>query len=78
MLKLFALTLALLAGAAQADDTLHRDLPLAYLEQTQGDARNEPLVIFLHGFGSERYWGDQVLALREQLSALNEEPLKLF
>lgn len=29
-------------------------------------------------FGSERYWGDQVLALREQLSALNEEPLKLF
>lgn len=52
MLKLFALTLALLAGAAQADDTLHRDLPLAYLEQTQSDARNEPLVIFLHGFGS--------------------------
>ncbi len=29
-------------------------------------------------FGSERYWGDQVLALREQLAALNEEPLKLF
>jgi len=29
-------------------------------------------------FGTERYWGDQVLALREQLSALNEEPLKLF
>ncbi len=52
MLKLFALTLALLVGAAHADDTLHSDLPLAYLEQTQGDARNEPLVIFLHGFGS--------------------------
>lgn len=29
-------------------------------------------------FGSERYWGDQVLILREQLSALGEEPLKLF
>jgi Ser/Thr protein kinase RdoA (MazF antagonist) len=29
-------------------------------------------------FGSERYWGDQVLALREQLAALDEEPLKLF
>jgi len=29
-------------------------------------------------FGSERYWGDQVLALREQISALNEEPLRLF
>lgn len=29
-------------------------------------------------FGSERYWGDQVLILREQLSALNEAPLALF
>lgn len=52
MLKLFALALALVAGAAQADTRLHTDLPLSYLEQTQGDARNQPLVIFLHGFGS--------------------------
>ena len=52
MLKLFALMLTLVAGAAQADATLHTDLPLSYLEQTQGDARNQPLVIFLHGFGS--------------------------
>ena len=29
-------------------------------------------------FANERYWGDQILALREQLAALNEEPLKLF
>lgn len=29
-------------------------------------------------FGSERYWGDQILTLREQLAALDEEPLKLF
>ncbi|GAB6388447.1 serine/threonine protein kinase [Stutzerimonas marianensis] len=29
-------------------------------------------------FGSERYWGDQVLILREQMAALQEEPLKLF
>lgn len=29
-------------------------------------------------FGTERYWGDQVLILREQMSALQEEPLKLF
>lgn len=29
-------------------------------------------------FGSERYWGDQVLTLREQLAALDEEPLRLF
>ncbi|WP_419794962.1 phospholipase [Pseudomonas palleroniana] len=52
MFKLFALTLALLVGTAQADATLHTDLPLSYLEQTQGEARNQPLVIFLHGFGS--------------------------
>ena len=29
-------------------------------------------------FGSERYWGDQILVLREQLAALDEEPLRLF
>lgn len=29
-------------------------------------------------FGQERYWGDQVLALREQTAALQEEPLKLY
>jgi hypothetical protein len=28
----------------------------------------------LPAVGSERYWGDQILILREQLSALNEEP----
>ncbi len=52
MLKLFALALTLMASAAHADATLHPDLPLSYLEQTQSDARNQPLVIFLHGFGS--------------------------
>jgi len=29
-------------------------------------------------FGQPRYWGDQILALREQISALDEAPLKLF
>lgn len=29
-------------------------------------------------FAHERYWGDQILALREQLSALQEAPLTLF
>lgn len=52
MFKLFAVALTLMAGAVHADDTLHTDLPLSYLEQTQGEARNQPLVIFLHGFGS--------------------------
>lgn len=29
-------------------------------------------------FGSEHYWSQQVLILREQLAALDEEPLRLF
>ena len=29
-------------------------------------------------FGQPRYWGDQILALREQCAALDEAPLKLF
>ncbi len=29
-------------------------------------------------FANERYWGDQILSLREQLAALDEEPLRLF
>lgn len=29
-------------------------------------------------FAGERYWGDQILSLREQLAALDEEPLRLF
>jgi Ser/Thr protein kinase RdoA (MazF antagonist) len=29
-------------------------------------------------FANERYWGDQILMLREQLAALDEEPLRLF
>lgn len=53
MLKLFAVALTLVASVAHADTELHTDLPLTYLEQTQGDVRNEPLVIFLHGFGSD-------------------------
>ncbi|TFY88771.1 phospholipase [Pseudomonas kairouanensis] len=53
MLKLLAVALTLMASVAHADTALHTDLPLTYLEQTQGDARNEPLVIFLHGFGSD-------------------------
>lgn len=29
-------------------------------------------------FGQARYWGDQILALREQIAALDEAPLKVF
>ncbi len=29
-------------------------------------------------FNDNRYWSDQILELREQLAALDEEPLQLF
>jgi Ser/Thr protein kinase RdoA (MazF antagonist) len=29
-------------------------------------------------FGTEHYWHEQILLLREQLAALDEEPLRLF
>ena len=29
-------------------------------------------------FGHQRYWADQILALREQLALLEEEPLRLL
>ena len=29
-------------------------------------------------FRQERYWADQILALREQLALLEEEPLRLL
>lgn len=29
-------------------------------------------------FGSERYWGEQILLLREQIAALDEPPLQLY
>lgn len=29
-------------------------------------------------FANERYWGDQILSLREQLAALDEEPLRVY
>jgi len=64
MLKMIALALSLFAGVAQADAILHTDLPLSYLEQTQSDSRNQPLVIFLHGFGSNE---QDLFSLTEQL-----------
>lgn len=64
MLRSIALALALFAGTAQAEDTLHTDLPLLYLEQTMSDARNQPLVIFLHGYGSNE---QDLFGLRDRL-----------
>jgi len=52
MLKLFALLTLLASTAVHAQTTLQSDLPLKYLEQVHADAEPRPLVIFLHGYGS--------------------------
>lgn len=52
MLKVFALLTLLASTAVQAQTTLQSDLPLKYLEQVHPDAEPRPLVIFLHGYGS--------------------------
>lgn len=52
MFKLLAAVLMLGSSIVHAEPLLHTDLPLSYLEQSQPDSRNQPLVIFLHGYGS--------------------------
>jgi phospholipase/carboxylesterase len=50
---LFILFLFLInAAQAQSRAPLQTDLPLPYLVQADGAARDRPLIIFLHGYGS--------------------------
>jgi phospholipase/carboxylesterase len=52
MLKVFALLTLLASTAVHAQTSLQTDLPLKYLAQVHPDAESHPLVIFLHGYGS--------------------------
>jgi phospholipase/carboxylesterase len=58
MLKFLAVLLIAFSGLAQArmapdtDFTIHTDLPLSYVAQVSPEAKDRPLVIFLHGYGS--------------------------
>jgi phospholipase/carboxylesterase len=52
MLKILALLTLLASAAVHAQPPLQTDLPLNYLEQLPADSRDQPLVIFLHGYGS--------------------------
>ncbi|MGE8154539.1 alpha/beta hydrolase [Pseudomonas vancouverensis] len=52
MLKLLALFTLLVSAAVHAQPSLQSDLPLKYLEQANPDSQDQPLVIFLHGYGS--------------------------
>jgi len=66
MIRYLALLVALAAPLAHAAPTLHDDLPLRYLEQAPDDTRNQPLVIFLHGYGSNEA---DLFGLHERLPA---------
>lgn len=52
MIRYLALLALLAAPWVQAASAVHDDLPLKYLEQAPTESRNQPLVIFLHGYGS--------------------------
>jgi phospholipase/carboxylesterase len=52
MLKFFAVLLLAFTGLAQAALPLQTDLPLSYVAQINSDAKDRPLVIFMHGYGS--------------------------
>lgn len=66
MFKFFALSMLLASTVAQAQAPLHSDLPLQYLEQADPDSRNQPLVIFLHGSGSDE---EDLFGIKDQLPA---------
>jgi phospholipase/carboxylesterase len=66
MLKIFALLTLLASAAVHAQTPLQTDLPLKYLEQSTVDSRNQPLVIFLHGYGSNE---QDLFDIKDQLPA---------
>ncbi|VVP91870.1 Carboxylesterase 2 [Pseudomonas fluorescens] len=66
MLKFLVLLTLLASAAVHAQTPLQTDLPLKYLEQTNPDARDQPLVIFLHGYGSNE---QDLFGIKDQLPA---------
>ncbi|WP_095153037.1 alpha/beta hydrolase [Pseudomonas sp. Irchel s3b5] len=56
MLKILALLTLLVSTAVHAQTPpLQTDLPLKYLEQANAESTHQPLVIFLHGYGSNEH-----------------------
>lgn len=64
MFKPLALALLLTCSLAHAEPELLADMPLTYLEQASPETRDQPLVIFLHGYGSNE---DDLFGIRESL-----------
>ncbi|VVN88540.1 alpha/beta hydrolase [Pseudomonas fluorescens] len=66
MLKFLAMALLLVSTAAHPQTALQTDLPLQYLEQADPDSRNQPLVIVLHGYGSNE---EDLFGIKDELPA---------
>ena len=66
MLKFLALLTLLASAAVHAQTPLQTDLPLQYLEQTNTQSNNQPLVIFLHGYGSNE---QDLFGIKDELPA---------
>jgi phospholipase/carboxylesterase len=66
MLKFLALLTLLASAAVHAQTPLQTDLPLKYLEQAQPDSHDQPLVIFLHGYGSNE---QDLFGIKDELPA---------
>ena len=66
MFKVLALLALLASTAVHAQTPLHTDLPLKYLEQANPDSVNQPLVIFLHGYGSNEL---DLFGIKDELPA---------
>ena len=66
MLKFLALLTLLASTAVHAQTPLQTDLPLKYLEQANSESRHQPLVIFLHGFGSNE---EDLFDIKDELPA---------
>ncbi|MDB6145368.1 MAG: phospholipase [Pseudomonas sp.] len=66
MIKLLAVLFLLATTAAQAQTPLQTDLPLGYLEQVNAASADKPLIIFLHGSGSNE---EDLFDIKDQLPA---------
>ncbi|MFK3795127.1 alpha/beta hydrolase [Pseudomonas sp. NPDC088444] len=53
MMKFFAALLCVFTGFARAEPALLTDLALPYLAAAPADSKDKPLIIFLHGYGSD-------------------------
>jgi phospholipase/carboxylesterase len=66
MLKFIAALLLTCSGLVHAQDGLLSDLNLDYRAQVNADAPDRPLIIFIHGYGSNE---QDLLGLKDRLSA---------